>query len=266
MEQLESVLLRERMGPVLILKLNRPHRMNALSLGLHEALHHAWLGFRDDPDARVAVVTGAGDQAFCAGADLRENDEQARALGAKSAQALLDARRVGGIRVEFNSNNLGLWKPVIAAINGWCLAGGCELAMACDIRVMEEQAQIGLPEVKRGLGAKQTTHKLHYLTTLGLGLEMVWTGDPITAERAYEMGLVNEVVGRGESLARATEIAQRIAARPLWYLEYHKRRVFQSIGVPIDYAMALEQRFRPQDLSEYRRALGAVANNRRKEV
>ena len=250
-----EVLLRERDGEILIATMNRPERMNAMGGGLPEAVTEAWLDFRDDPDLKVMIITGAGERAFCAGADLRQNDDRARELGAQSAQALLDAAHSRQIRPSFNGNNFGLWKPVIAAINGWCLAAGCELAMGCDLRVMEEQAQMGLPEVKRGMGAKQTTHKLFFLANLNIGLEMVWTGDSLTAERAHELGLVNQVVPKGQSVEKAKELARSICRYPAEYLHYHKLRLFQSIGLPLDYAMSLEQRFAPQDGAEYRQGL-----------
>ncbi len=251
MQESNDVLLRRQEGQVLIATMNRPERMNALGGGLPQALNGAWLDFRDDPGLKVMIITGAGDRAFCAGMDLRQSDERARDLGAQSAQALLDADRSRSIRPSFNGNNFGLWKPVIAAINGWCLAAGCEMAMGCDLRIMEEHAQIGLPEVKRGMGAKQTTHKLYFLANLNLGLEMVWTGDSLTAQRAYDLGLVNEVVPTGRGVARALEIAERICRFPSSYLSYHKLRLFQSIGLPLDYAMSLEQRFPPQESPEY---------------
>ena len=255
MQQSDDVLLSERDGTILIATMNRPDRMNALGGGLPEALNEAWLDFRDDPEVQVMIITGVGDRAFCAGMDLRQNDERARELGAQSAQALLDASASRAILVAFNSNNFGLWKPVIAAINGWCLAAGCEMAMGCDLRIMEDQARMGLPEVKRGMGAKQTTHKLHYLTKLSLGLEMVWTGDPLTAQRAYDLGLVNEVVPTGTSVERAKEVARKICDFPSDYLTYHKLRVFQSIGVPMDYAMSQQQRFPPEENGAYRQGL-----------
>ena len=240
-----SILLKEREGSILVCRMNRPERLNALGSGLSEALNAAWLELRDDPELKVMVLTGIGDRAFCVGADLRQSDERFRQLGATSAQAMLDEDRSRSIRPSFTSNNFSLHKPVIAAINGWCLAGGCEIAMACDIRVMEEHAQIGLPEVKRGMGAKATTHKLFFLTYLSVGLEMEWTGDPLTAERALKAGLVNEVTERGKSLERSLSIAREIAMRSTSYLEYHKRRLFESIGLPLDYALALEQRSAP---------------------
>ena len=255
MQESTDVLLRERDGEILIATMNRPERMNAMGGGLPEAVNEAWLDFRDDPELKVMIITGAGDRAFCAGADLRQNDARARELGAQSAQALLDAAHSRQIRPSFNGNNFGLWKPVIAAINGWCLAAGCELAMGCDLRIMEEQAKMGLPEVKRGMGAKQTTHKLHFLANLNIGLEMVWTGDPLTAQRAHELGLVNQVAPTGQSVEIAKQVARRICRYSSEYLHYHKLRTFQSIGLPLDYAMSLEQRFPPQDSAEYRQGL-----------
>ena len=202
-QQSGEVLLREQDGDILIATMNRPERMNALDDNLSTALNEAWLDFRDSPDLKVMIITGAGDRAFCSGVDLRRNDERARDLGAQTAQAILDADRSRGVRLSFNGNNFGLWKPVIAAINGWCLAAGCEMALACDLRIMEEHAQMGLPEVKRGMGAKQTTHKLYHLTNLNIGLEMAWTGDTLTAQRAYDLGLVTEVAPKSESVIRA---------------------------------------------------------------
>ena len=245
MAESAPILITERLGPVLIARMNRPERLNALGGGLPEALNDAWLELRDDAGLKVMILTGVGDRAFCVGADLRQSDERFRELGATSAQAMLDADRSRSIRPSFTSNNFSLNKPVIAAINGWCLAGGCEIAMACDLRIIEEHAMIGLPEVKRGMGAKATTHKLYFLTYLSLGLEMEWTGDPLTAQRALEAGLVNEITATGKSVDRAMEIARQITGRSLDYLEYHKRRFFESLGLPLDYALRLEQRSAP---------------------
>lgn len=251
------LLIKEREDAILIARMNRPERMNALGGGLREALDAAWFEFRDDATLKVMIITGVGDRAFCAGADLRDNDKRARELGAQSAQALIDAQRSASISPSFTANNFHLYKPVIAAINGWCLAGGCEMALGCDLRVIERHAKMGLPEVKRGMGAKATTHKLNFLTYLASGLEIVWTGDPVTAERAVELGLANEVVDTGQSVERARQIAREICRRPLSYVQYHKERFFQSVGVPLDYALAMEQRFPPHESEDYRRGLQA---------
>jgi len=240
----EPVLLKEREEGIFVVQMNRPERLNALGGGLPEALSEALFEFRDDPTLKVMILTGTGSRAFCAGADLRQNDERARELGAQSAKALLEAGRSAHISPSLMTNNLHLYKPVIAAINGWCLAGGCEMAMGCDLRIIENHAQMGLPESKRGMGAKATTHKLNFLVPLSVGLDIVWTGDTIPAERAVKMGLANEVVPTGMSLSRAKEIAREMCRWPSGYLEYHKERVFESIGVPISYAIAMEQRQR----------------------
>jgi len=249
------ILIKERDEGILVARMNRPERMNALSGGLLEALHDAWVEFRNDAGLKVMIITGVGERAFCAGADLRENDELARKLGAERAHALLELLRVkiGGI----TSNTLQLYKPVIAAINGWCVAGGCEIAMACDLRVIERHAKLGLPEIKRGMGAKATTHKLSYLTHLSAGLDIAWTGDPLSAERALELGLANDIAPTGQSVERAKQIAREICRRPVSDLHYHKERVFQSLGVPLAYALAMEQRFPPHTSEEYRRGLKA---------
>ncbi|MFA7248178.1 MAG: enoyl-CoA hydratase/isomerase family protein [Dehalococcoidia bacterium] len=253
----EPILIKEREGAILIARMNRPERLNALGGGLPEALNDAWFEFRDDPGLKVMIITGTGDRAFCAGADLRRNNEVATALGAQSAQAMLDASRAPRIGASITSNNFHLYKPIIAALNGWTLAGGCEMAMGCDFRIIEAHAQMGLPEVKRGMGAKSTTHKLSFLTYLGVGLELDWTGDPITAEHAVQIGMADEVVPTGKSLERALEIARRLAARPSTYLQYHKERMFESVGTPIAYALAMEQRELPHEGEDYRRGLEA---------
>lgn len=249
------LLIKERDGGVLLARMNRPERMNALGGGLREALNATWFEFRDDPELKVMILTGTGDRAFCTGNDLRESDERAREIGAQSAQALLESLRTASIVPSITTNNFHLYKPVIAAVNGWCLAGGCEMALGCDLRIVEEHARLGLPEVKRGMGAKATTHKLYYLTYLATGLEIEWTGDPISAERALELGLVNEVVPKGKSVERALVIARQMARRPLAYLQYHKERALQSLGTPLAYALAMEQRFPPHASAEYRDGL-----------
>ncbi|MSQ29819.1 MAG: enoyl-CoA hydratase/isomerase family protein [Dehalococcoidia bacterium] len=250
----EPILLKEREGAIFIVRMNRPERMNA---GMGDHLDNAWFEFRDDPTLKVMILTGVGDRAFSAGADLRANDARARELGAASAQELLDAAKTSHISPSITSNNLHLYKPIVAAINGWCLAGGCETAMGCDMRIIEAHAMMGLPEAKRGMGAKNTTHKMYYLTSLSAGLEVDWTSDPLTAERAVEIGFANEMVPKGKSLERALEIARYMCERPASYLQYHKERVFESLGTPLAYALAMEQRYPPQDSDEYREGLEA---------
>lgn len=155
------------------------------------------------------------------------------------------------------SNNMHLYKPIIAAINGWCVAGSCEMAMGLDFRIMEAHAHMGLPEIKRSMGAATTTRKQYFLTLMGMGREIGWTGDPLNAERALKLGYANEIVPTGKSVERSVEIARQMIAKPGNFLNYHKERFYDSIGVPISYAYALEQRDAPEQSREFRDGLQA---------
>jgi enoyl-CoA hydratase/carnithine racemase len=242
MSEANAAVLIEQIGSVLVVKLNRPERLNALGGGMGDGLNAALFRLRDDPSLKVMILTGVGDRAFCVGADLKDSVTRFQETGAVSAQAILDADRRPVIRPAFTANNLGLYKPVIAAINGWCLAGGCEIALGCDLRIIEEHALMGLPEVKRGMAAKTTTHKINFLTSFSFGLEVEWTGDPITPSLALQMGLVNEIVAKGQGLDRALELSYQLAEAPSAYLVYHKERLFQSIGLPLEYALTNDER------------------------
>ncbi len=199
-----------REGHTLIVTIDRPEARNAISLAMGQDLIDTWRGFSEDADLRVAVLTGTGDRAFCAGADLKE-------VGAwYGSMTPLDRHRIaetepglGGI-----TRNLDPTKPIIAAINGACLAGGLEMALACDIRISADTATFGLPEVRWGLmpGAGGT-QRLPRVIPESMAMEMLLTGDPIDAATAVRVGLVSRVV-EPDSLMEATlELASRIARR-----------------------------------------------------
>ncbi|MBI2847807.1 MAG: enoyl-CoA hydratase/isomerase family protein [Chloroflexi bacterium] len=194
-------------GKIYVITMNRPHRMNALGGGMGEALYNAWAEFRDDPRARVAILTGAGDRAFCAGADLIETSErrQAEARGETLPRPTSPPRSSVPL-----SEGMNLWKPTIAAINGYAVAGGFMMAMQCDIRIAAEHAEIGIAEVRWNMGAGW----LHTLTRqmhLQHALELVLWGDQrITAQRAYEMGWVNRVVPKERLMDEAMKWAERM--------------------------------------------------------
>jgi len=257
----ESVLLKEYLdGGILVARMNRPERMNAMGGGLSEALNDMWFEFKDSEDLKVCIITGVGDRAFGAGADLRAFADRAQAMGAADAGAVLAAQaaeRRPGISGSITSNNLHCYKPIIAAINGWCLAGSCEMAMGLDFRIIEEHAHMGLPEVKRSMGGATTTRKQHFLTFMGMGREIGWTGDPLNAERALKLGYANEIVPTGKSVERAIEIARQMVQKPLSFLPYHKERFFNSIGVPVAYGYAFEQRDSPEQSTEFKQGLQA---------
>jgi len=198
----------ERDGPVLIITIDRPEKRNALSLAMTEQLCEAWRALARDPGLRVAILTGAGDRAFCAGADLREVSGWYRQMSPIQRRERSEREPgLGGI-----TRNLDPGKPVIAAVNGHCLAGGLELALACDLRVAAGHATFGLPEVRRGiLPGAGGTQRLPRLVPMAVAMEMLLTGEPIDAPSALRAGLVNRVVPRAQLMREAGAMADRVA-------------------------------------------------------
>ncbi len=187
-------ILYEKRGRIVVITINRPAALNALTPDSARALGEAWQRFRDDAEAWVAVVTGAGERAFCAG---YETSPEALALaGAKASVATIPT-------------HFGITKPVIAAVNGVCVAGGWWIAQECDLRVASETARFGITQVKWGLMPAFTATLSRHLLP-GHALELLLTGKLITARRAYEMGFVNEVTPPGQALQRTLEVAEAI--------------------------------------------------------
>jgi E-phenylitaconyl-CoA hydratase len=198
---------------VAVLTLDRPEALNALDLESLRLLRGHLQRYRDDPHLRALVLTGAGERAFCTGADLKAT--QAPAPG--YAQAMFgakDASAAQGLYIRLmDLSDLNLWKPVIAAINGHCLGGGLELALQCDIRIAAEHASFGLPEVCGGsIPAVAGVYRLAKAVGTSHALEMALTGERIGAAQAHAIGLVSGVTAREQLLPRALQIAQRIAA------------------------------------------------------
>ncbi|MDX1907004.1 MAG: enoyl-CoA hydratase-related protein [Bacteroidia bacterium] len=184
----------------LIIRLNRPEVMNALNRATLEDIHEVVQLLNSQPGILGAIITGAGDKAFAAGADIAE-------LAALNGPDALTASRFGQ-EVFFAIENSP--KPVIAAVNGFALGGGCELAMACHMRIAAENARFGQPEVKLGLLAGYGgTQRLAQLIGRGKATELLITGDMITAEEAYRLGLVNYVTTRGELLEKCQDILRK---------------------------------------------------------
>lgn len=202
----------ERRGNIGILTLNRPHALNAVNADLAVAAGAALEAAQADPEIRVVVLTGAG-RAFCAGADLKE---------------LAQGRRIDD-RDHPEWGFAGIvqhWiaKPTIAAVNGFAMGGGTEIMLACDLAVVDESASLGLPEVKRGLmAAAGGVIRLQRQIPLKVALEIMLTGDPVSAERAYELGLVNRVAPAGTALEVAVALAESIAANAPLSVEHSKR-------------------------------------------
>ena len=214
-----KTLIYEKSDNVGVLTVNRPDKLNALSNELTEELLQILDTVEKDVDLRVLVITGAGDKAFVAGADIKELVERDAVMGrdvSRSRQALF-------ARIE----NLPV--PVIAAVNGYALGGGLELALACNIRIASEKAQFGAPEVKLGIiPGDGGTQRLPRLVGLGRAMEMVLTGDFIDALEAHRIGLVNRVVPHEELMENVMALAKKIASRPPLAVQYAKEAVNRS--------------------------------------
>src|ERR1035441_1050040 len=198
----ENVLL-EKKNPIAYVTVNRPKVLNARNMATMEELRAAFTDIQSDASIRVAILTGAGEKAFVAGADIGELAKQDPVSGKEFAhrgQAVLDL-------IE----NLG--KPVIACINGFALGGGCELALACTMRLASDNAKLGQPEVKLGIiPGYGGTQRLSRLVGKGLAMQVVLAGEMITAQEAHRIGLVNEVVPQAELMARAERSEERRVA------------------------------------------------------
>jgi len=216
----------ERVGAAAVMTIDRPERRNAIDAAAAEAFREGLKEFEADEGARVLVLTGAGGQAFCAGADLKAMD--------------LDVDHPDG---PMGPTRLTPAKPAIAAVDGWCLAGGVELALWCDLRIATPQSTFGLFERRWGVPLVDGgTQRLPRVIGMGRALELILTGRPVEAEEAHRIGLVNELVEPGKQLERALELAERIAAFPQETMLADRRAAIEGFGLPLAEGIALEHK------------------------
>ena len=221
----------ESADSVATVTIDRQAKLNALNQGVMAELDTAFGGLRDDPEVRVVVLTGAGDKAFVAGADIGVLAKMGPRTGVEVSREGQEVLR----RIE------SFPKPVVAAVGGYALGGGCELAIACHLRVASERARFGLPEVGLGIiPGYGGTVRLARLVGLGRAVEMVLTGDMIDAERAAEIGLANLVVPHGELMERTGKLARRIARNAPVALELALQSMYGAIETSMDQALGLE--------------------------
>jgi enoyl-CoA hydratase len=224
-------LLIERDDAVAVVTFNRPKVLNALNTQTLSDLANAMAAFKDDPGVRAIVLTGAGEKSFIAGADINELAVQTPVQGkehARRGQAIFDA-------IEH------LGKPVIAAINGFALGGGCELAMACTIRLAADTARLGQPEINLGIiPGYAGSQRLPRLVGKGIALEIMLTGDMVSAQRAYEIGLVNRVVPAAELMTEAKKLAHTLASKAPIAIRYIIEAVNQGLDAPLPVGQFLE--------------------------
>jgi enoyl-CoA hydratase/carnithine racemase len=227
-------LLLEKHDAIARVTVNRPKVLNALNRATWAELRLAFEDLRDDPAILGVILTGAGDKAFIAGADITEL-AQVSALEAEASSRF-------GQQVLLLIENLG--KPVIAAVNGFALGGGCETAMACTLRIASEKAQFGQPEVKLGLPpGGGGTQRLPRLVGKGRALKLILTGGPVNAQEAFRIGLVDEIVPAAELLARAEAILREIAANAPVAVRFALAAVHQGMDAGQAEGLALEASF-----------------------
>lgn len=221
-----------RDGHVAVVTLNRPERLNALDAEHYKALSEAWISVRDDAEIWAAVVTGSGDRSFSVGADLKSFIPDVPELGEFSLTQ----------RDQLLNRGLEVWKPIVAAVNGYCLGGGLTLLLATDVRVAAEHSTFGLPEVKRGvIPANGGTQRLVRQIPFARAMEMLLTGESIDAATALEWGLVNRVVAKEDLLDVAIDYARRIAANAPLATQAAKELAYRSRDVDLTTGLRLEQ-------------------------
>ena len=217
---------------VAVITINRPERRNALDAEHYEMLSAAWQRVRDDDAIRVAVITGAGDKAFCAGADIKSfvgRDTELAELWLTQKNQILN-------------RGLEVWKPVIAAVNGFCVGGGMTLMLATDIRVASDNAVFSLAEVKRGIiAANGGTQRIMQQMPYAIAMEMLLTGDSIDAEQAARWGLVNRVVAPDDLMATAHDYARRIGENAPLALQAAKELAIRSGDMDLKTGLRMEQ-------------------------
>ena len=224
-------LLFQKKGAMAYVTVNRPKVLNALNMATMEELRKVFHAIKQDDEVRVVIMTGSGEKAFIAGADISELAKQDAVQGKEYTHR--------GQSVLNLIENLG--KPVIACINGFALGGGCEIAMACTMRLASDNARLGQPEVKLGIiPGYGGTQRLPRLVGKGIAMQLVLAGEMITAQEAHRIGLVNEVVPASELIPRAEVIAQKIVANAPLAVQYAMEAVNKGMDMTLAEGLYLE--------------------------
>jgi enoyl-CoA hydratase len=234
----------ERVGAAAVLTIDRPASRNAVDMATATALREGYESFEADDEARVLVLTGAGGVAFCAGFDLKS--------------AGLDVDDPAG---PMGFSHLTPSKPTIAAIDGWCVAGGLELALWCDLRLATPSSTFGCLERRWGVPLIDGgTQRLPRVVGLGRALDLILSGRQVEADEALAIGLVNRVVGEGGHLAEALELAERLAAFPQATMLADRRAAIEGTGMPLAEGLELERRLGRETLAEAMRGAARFAS------
>lgn len=232
-----SKVIYEKRDGIAYITLNRPEVHNAIDTETDDLLFEAWADFARDPEVRVAILTGSGEKSFCAGADLKSHVDPWLEAGPELGRSLLERGFAGGI----TRGQHHIRKPIIAALNGWVIGGGIELALACDIRVASDNANFGFYHMRRGMHfADGGIVRLVNTCGVGIAMELELMGEPIDAQRAKEVHLVNRVVPQSELMATAEHIASKILRNPQMAVESAKETILEVVGRPLDDQLRLE--------------------------
>ena len=228
--------LYEKRERIAYITLNRPEALNALNAAVRQGLQAALDDFAQDDGCWVAILTGAGNRAFSAGADLKEMSARRQSESAEEWRDPFWGQQTASLQRGFR-----VWKPIIAAINGYCLAGGLETALACDIRIAAEHAEFGLKEVMRGIiPGGGGTQRLPRAIPPNIALELMFIGDHISAQEAWRLGLVNHVVPADQLMAKAEELAAKICANAPLAVRAIKESVYRGLDAPLDEGLRIE--------------------------
>jgi enoyl-CoA hydratase len=234
---LMAKVLYDKRGEIAYITLNRPDKRNAIDTETDDLLFDAWTRFTGDDEVRLAILTGAGDQAFCAGADLSSHVDGWLEGGPGLGRSLLGRGFAGGITRGLHRTK----KPIIAALNGWVIGGGIELALACDIRVAADDMSFGFFHMRRGMHfGDGGIVRLVNTCGVGIAMELELMGEPVTAQRAKEIHLVNRVVPRDQLMPTAQDIAAKILRNPRAAVESAKDTILEVVGRPLDDQLRLE--------------------------
>ena len=220
----------EKEGRIATVTINRPERMNALHPPANLELHDIWNDFQNDPEVWIGILTGSGDRAFSAGNDLKYTAEHG----------------LGGVRVGESGfgglvKRMDCWKPIIAAVNGFALGGGFEMALACDIIIAADHARLGLPEPRVGLMAGAGgVHRLPRMMPQKIAMGYILTGRHMTAQEAHRWGIVNEVVPLADLMPTVHRWAQDVLEGAPLSIRASKQAAMMGLGHPLDIALNLE--------------------------
>ncbi len=258
-------ILYEKRGRVAYITINRPEARNAIDFATSQELSDAWQDFRNDDNLWIGVLTGAGDKSFSAGADLKS---LIPALSGQASSGSQTTASVGDTGFGGITRNFECWKPIIAAVNGHCLAGGFEMMLACDLRIASENATFGLTEVRWGIiPAAGGTQRLPRAIPVAKAMEMILMGEMISAAEAYRIGLINKVVPQTDLMNEVEHWVSILLERGPLALRAAKQAILQGQYMPLDEGMQLEQRLMAQLLrtEDAREGPTAFAQKRKPE-